>query len=280
MPAVIPGSHVLRGVRRSLVLCALAVGTALPTGALAAQPPDSLSADGEEGRRFFDGTDLAWAGVFAGGLLLVKPAAGLERSIARAADDDGAGLDAAVATVGDVVGNGYLDFGLAASTYVAGTLAGSPVAARVGLRALESLALATGVTGAFKAGLGRERPGPVPDSDNFRFFELDHRYRSFPSGHASQLFAIAGTLSRELGDRAEWVPYLVYPLAAFVGVSRVVGREHWPTDVISGAAVGVLSSRMVGRLHAGDDSLLRSLRPLVPAGRGGGVGVALSIRTR
>lgn len=272
----------LRRARSAAVLCVAAAATTLPARTLDAQPTDSLSAAAAdaEGEALLKSRDLPWAGAFLAGLALVKPAAGLERSIAGAADDDGAGVDAAVARAGDLIGNGYLDYGLAAGTFLTGEVIGSPVTARVGLRTLESLALASGITGAFKVGLGRERPGPTPDSDNFRFFELDRDFRSFPSGHTSQLFAIAGTLSRELGDRAGWVPYLVYPLATFVGVSRVVGREHWPTDVISGAAVGVLSSRLVGRLHAGGDALLGRVRPRVGPRRGGGVTLTVSVRSR
>lgn len=247
---------------------------------LAAQPADSVAAERAAESRLLRSGDLAWAGVFAGGLVLVHPARELERAISRAADDDGRGADAAVAGVGEVLGHGLVDYALAAGTWVGGKLGGSPTAARVGLRTVEALAVANVATSLFKVSLGRARPGVTEDSRNFRFFTLEDEYRSFPSGHASHIFAVAGTVSRELGDRAGWVPWVAYPVAAFVAGSRVVGREHWPTDVISGSAVGILSSRLVGRFHQGDGGADHPVRPLVAPGPDGGVLLTVSVGLR
>lgn len=265
----------------------VAVGAAalLVTGdaPLAAQPADTVGAPAGEGRDLLRSGDLAWAGVFAGGLALVVPAGGLEERIARSGDTDGEGLDAAVADVGGVVGNGYLNYALAAGAYLGGKAAGSPAASRVGLRTIEALAVANVVTSLFKVTMGRARPKVTEDSRTFRFFEIEDDYRSFPSGHASQIFAIAGTVSRELGDRAPWVPWLAYPAASFVSASRVVGREHWVTDVISGTAVGVLASRLIGRLHGPDagssgPGISGALRPVMAPGPRGRITLALSLR--
>lgn len=263
------------------LLCALA--GAPPLGAQAAdapgaQPGDTVGpAPGASSRGLVRAEDLPWVGAFAGGLALVHPARELERAVARAGDDDEAGADHAVFLVGDVIGNGLVDYALAAGTWAGGELAGSPTAARVGLRTVEALAVANVVTSLFKVSLGRARPKVTEDSREFRFFTLEDDYRSFPSGHASQIFAVAGTVSRELGERAPWVPYVAYPVAAFVGASRVVGREHWATDVISGTAVGILSARVVGRFHGPDGGGGSALRPLVAPGPGGGVFVSLSV---
>jgi hypothetical protein len=54
-------------------------------------------------------------------------------------------------------------------------------------------------------------------------------------------------------------------------VGRVVGRQHWVTDVIAGAAVGLFSSKVVGRLNAG------SVGVFVAPVDGGGVAVGLNI---
>jgi len=244
------------------------------------QPADTGRASAGEGRNLFRSGDLVWAGVFAGGLALVVPADGLEERIARSGDTDGEGLDAAVADVGGVVGNGYLNYTLAVGTYLGGKAAGSPVAARIGLRTIESLAVANAVTSLFKVTMGRARPKVTEDSRTFRFFEIEDDYRSFPSGHASQIFAIAGTLSRELGEGTPWVPWVAYPTAAFVAGSRVVGREHWVTDVISGTAVGVLASRLIGRLHDPGTRLSGVVRPSVTPGKRGGIAIALTVRMR
>jgi undecaprenyl-diphosphatase len=57
---------------------------------------------------------------------------------------------------------------------------------------------------------------------------------SFPSGHTSSSFALAVALT------VRW-PKLgpfVLPLAALVGLSRVVVGAHYPTDVAAGALLG------------------------------------------
>ena len=63
--------------------------------------------------------------------------------------------------------------------------------------------------------------------------------QSFPSGHASISFSAAEFMRKRYG----WeygIP--AYGLASFVAYSRVEAREHYPHDVIAGAAIGILSS--------------------------------------
>jgi len=67
------------------------------------------------------------------------------------------------------------------------------------------------------------------------------------------------------------VPFLVYPVATATAVSRVVGRKHWVTDVVAGAAIGLFSSKVVGRLNAGRVDVM------VAPVDGGGVAVGLNI---
>lgn len=225
---------------------------------------DSLGS-AHEGTGGLRSSDLVWAGVFVGGLLLVEPAERLEEAIALAVGE-GNVRGRALASLGEVAGHGFMAYGLAGGTFMVGTLAGEPVAARVGLRSLESLAIATGATALLKLALGRERPLWSPDdSDVFRPFELALDRSSFPSGHTAHMFALAGTVSRELAGEAGWVPYVAYPVAGLVGTSRVLGQKHWVTDVVSGAAVGILSSRLVGRLHEGDRA--REGRQRMPSAR-------------
>ncbi|MBI3232114.1 MAG: phosphatase PAP2 family protein [Candidatus Doudnabacteria bacterium] len=67
--------------------------------------------------------------------------------------------------------------------------------------------------------------------------------RSFPSGHAAALFAIAATVyfyNKKLGT---WL----FAAAILVSLARVVGGVHYPSDILVGALVGVLSARLINR---------------------------------
>ncbi len=59
---------------------------------------------------------------------------------------------------------------------------------------------------------------------------------SFPSGHSAAAFSGASFLQLRYG----WAYGLpAYALATYVGWSRVYAKEHWTSDVVAGAALGI-----------------------------------------
>lgn len=66
----------------------------------------------------------------------------------------------------------------------------------------------------------------------------------FPSGHTAASFAIATVFAERYRSHA-WAPFAAYGLAGIVGVSRITTREHFPSDVFLGAALGYSISRFV-----------------------------------
>lgn len=214
------------------------------------------------GRGLFRSSDLPYAAAFFGSLALVAPLEGLEREFGSVGDGNGRGADHPFYSAGAWAGNLWVDLGAAAVTMGAGHLVGSDRVARVGLRSLESLVVVDLLATFFKVGVGRQRPEGTTESDVFRPISWSHEYASFPSGHAAHAFALASTVSRELGG---WTPWVAYPLAAGVGASRVIGRRHWPTDIVAGAALGLFAARLTARLHpapAGDPGGARFLTVL------------------
>ena len=69
---------------------------------------------------------------------------------------------------------------------------------------------------------------------------------SFPSGHSVTAFAMAFVLSRAYPRYA----FLFYGLAGLVALSRVYLAKHFPSDVVAGAALGLLAGWIVCRFSA------------------------------
>jgi len=67
---------------------------------------------------------------------------------------------------------------------------------------------------------------------------------SVPSGHTAQAFAAAAFLSEEYGKKYKWVPYLSYGLASTVGTLRIMNNKHYLSDVLIGAGIGILSTKI------------------------------------
>ena len=72
---------------------------------------------------------------------------------------------------------------------------------------------------------------------------------SFPSGHTAEAFTAATFLSEEFGERYRWVPYLSYSIASSVGVLRILNDKHYLSDVLVGAGIGYLSTKVAYWTH-------------------------------
>ena len=93
-----------------------------------------------------------------------------------------------------------------------------------------------------KYGFGRARP--FQDQGRGNFFQGG---TSFPSDHSAVAWSIASVLAHEYPSPVTQVA--VYGLATAVSASRVLGKQHFPSDVVVGAAIGWLIGRQVYRAH-------------------------------
>lgn len=71
----------------------------------------------------------------------------------------------------------------------------------------------------------------------------------FPSGHTATAFSGAEMLSMEYKENYPWVPYVAYGVASGVGVLRVVHDKHYWSDIIFGAGLGILSTKLAYWTH-------------------------------
>lgn len=162
-----------------------------------------------------------------------------------------AGADRAIRAIPRNLGRFEAASGLAGGLFLFGEITHRPGLRRAGLRALEALAVSSVGTTTLKVVVGRSRPGDGRDEDTFRPFRTSATYWSFPSGHTSAAFAVAAALSSELARDHGWIPFVAYPVATWVGVSRVVDGQHWASDVFAGAALGILSGRLASSWFGG-----------------------------
>ncbi len=67
---------------------------------------------------------------------------------------------------------------------------------------------------------------------------------SFPSGHTATAFMGAEFLWQEYKDVSVWYGVAGYTVAAGTGFFRMYNNRHWLTDVVTGAGIGMLSTKI------------------------------------
>jgi hypothetical protein len=67
---------------------------------------------------------------------------------------------------------------------------------------------------------------------------------SFPSGHTTQAFISAEFLRQEYKHLSPWYGIAGYTVAVGTGFLRMYNNKHWLNDVVAGAGVGILSTRL------------------------------------
>ena len=66
----------------------------------------------------------------------------------------------------------------------------------------------------------------------------------FPSGHTANAFRGAELLHQELKDNNKLISYSGYVVATAVGVLRIYNKDHLLTQVLTGAGLGILSTKL------------------------------------
>jgi hypothetical protein len=143
-----------------------------------------------------------------------------------------------------------------AGVFTAGRFVEAPRFRSMSYDLLDAFLVNWAYTSVVKVAVGRERPNGEDT-------------KSFPSGHASNAFALAAVVERHYGWKGG-VP--AYALASAVAVSRLQRNKHYLSDVMAGATLGYLVGRTVVRVNG---------RPLeAPRGPQVSVSPILGRRTR
>ena len=93
-----------------------------------------------------------------------------------------------------------------------------------------------------KGGVGRQRPHYSGSAWQFRPLSFSDEWHSFPSGHVTHITAIAAALAEEA--HRPWVTVLAAGAVALTGWQRIYRDQHWASDVVGGAIVGIAASRV------------------------------------
>ncbi len=118
------------------------------------------------------------------------------------------------------------------------------VAGPAGLALLDLAAeLATSVAQRLKLGFAVARP--VTRSDAVQPIIPTPGHGSYPSGHATQAFAIATVLDHLAGGTGPLTDAPVWRLATRIAVNRTVAGVHYPVDSALGAVLGVTLGRAI-----------------------------------
>jgi undecaprenyl-diphosphatase len=106
---------------------------------------------------------------------------------------------------------------------------------RLLLAGLLAMLLAVCAVLPIKSAVGRIRPDE--NSSEVLKEPFYRRSYSFPSGDATSAFAVAIVAASSIPASARWIPFL---LAAMASMTRLMLLRHFASDVIGGAALGIL----------------------------------------
>ncbi len=211
--------------------------------------PPRATAPSAPSPRFFQRSDVVFALASAGAVVITGHNDRWLRSKAVAADSP---FERRLASVAQPLGNpAFVLPALLAGFGVARALHAPGVASGFTELGLSVVAAGAGAL-VLKEAVGRARPEQSA-GDSHSFHPFSGRL-SFPSGHSTEAFALAESIRLASGSR--WTPWLTYPAAALVGWSRIRDDQHWTSDVVAGAALGVWTARKVHRMLPAERRLL------------------------
>lgn len=104
-----------------------------------------------------------------------------------------------------------------------------------------------------------QRARPQAGVERSEFFDGGN---SFPSGHATQAWAVATVVANEYHDRRA-IQFAAYGIASAVSIARFTGHKHYLSDVVVGSALGYGIGKYVYHTYHHDGSVSEFRRPMI-----------------
>lgn len=185
--------------------------------------------------------DLKWMAPLALGLgaAIATDHRAMSQTVSQNIDFNNANINVSNVMIGGLIATSPIFYG-------AGALRHDERARETGLLSGEAMVDGVVVEQGMKLVFWRERPST--DGARGRFFQgsagIDS---SFPSSHTVIAWAAASAIAGEY--KSPWQQALAYSAATGVSLTRVLGQQHFPSDVLAGSAAGWLIGHYVIRRH-------------------------------
>lgn len=102
---------------------------------------------------------------------------------------------------------------------------------------------------------------------------------AFPSGHTATAFAAAEFLHQEYKDVSPWYGIAGYAMATTTACLRIYNNRHWFRDLLPGAAIGIMSTKIAYWIYPAIKNKLFKEKPIhaivLPYYQNGGGGISM-----
>ncbi len=159
-----------------------------------------------------------------------------------------------ISNMGVSMGDGFFQFGIVGAFLADGILEKNRRGLRTAAQITESI-LATGiVVQLVKHVTGRESPFSSEERtgvwrvfpDQLEFLKDFQKFDAMPSGHLSTAITTFVVIQENYPEQ-KWIPYVGYPIMAWISVGLVATSIHWFSDFPIAAAMGYSFGKIVTR---------------------------------
>ena len=214
-------------------------------------------------------SNLVKLAVAAGALVLVFPN---DRSIMDFVQDHQSNVTEVAAYAGEMFGS-ELPIAVAGAGYIIGLVMKNQKIKKTSVLLAKSLLITGLIAQGLKRVFHRERPNSLGDNPyEFTGPSFSGDNLSMPSGHTITAFTFATFIAEYTKGKSKIIPVLAYAAAGLGAWSRVHDGAHWASDVIVGALVGHLVTKMILKKHTKKSGI--SISPYMSPTGGMMVGVS------